>query len=485
MLKAKTVPADFAPRIRTYTAEPTGVRFHADRKSFVRGIMGPIGSGKSVMCVQEIVNLAANQRPSRDGVRRTRWAIIRNTYPELLSTTIKTWVEWIPESVCPIVYGAPITGRFQRAMADGTYMDCEVLFLALDRPKDVKKMLSLEITGAWINEASELDRKIVDTTTSRVGRYPPKMDGGPTWSGVIMDTNPPDSDHWWYRFAEEECPKGWRFFRQPGALIELDGAYIPNAAAENVEHQPLGMEYWLRQASGKPVDWVRVMLMGEYGTVMDGKPIYAGDWNDARHVADVKILERHAVFVGWDWGLTPAAIIAQVSPHGRLCVMDEVIGDNIGVKQFAEGHVIPLLRSKYRDCSVTHIGDPAGRQRAQTDERSVFEVLASIGIHCQPAPSNSAVARWEAVRHFLAQLRDGVPAFALSPRCKMLRKGFNGGYRFRRMQVSGTARFADVADKNSYSHPHDALQYICLHLRGMAAKPTVTGLSPVAPAAWA
>ena len=68
MLKAKTVPADFAPRIRTYTAEPTGVRFHADRTSFVRGIMGPIGSGKSVMCVQEIVNLAANQRPSGDGV---------------------------------------------------------------------------------------------------------------------------------------------------------------------------------------------------------------------------------------------------------------------------------------------------------------------------------------------------------------------------------------------------------------------------------
>jgi len=474
---------------RIYNAEPTGVEFHADGDSFVRGVMGPIGSGKSVMCVQEIIHRAAIQRPDATKTRKTRWAIIRNTYPELISTTIKTWADWLPESVCPITYAAPINGRFRQHLGDGTKIDCEVLFLALDLPKDVKKLLSLELTGAWVNEARELDKSIIDTVTSRVGRYPAKMDGGPSWSGVLLDTNPPDSDHWWYALAEEDRPEGWRFFRQPGAVIKLDdGKYVENAAAENVSNQPLGHQYWMRQLAGKDGEWIKVYMMGEYGSVMDGKPIYAGSWSDALHVCDVNLIERHGIFVGWDWGLTPAAIIGQVSPRGRLQIIDEVIGDNIGVRQFAEGHVLPLLRGKYKGCTATHIGDPAGRQRAQTDERSVFEELLSLGIRCTPASNNSALARWESVRYFLSQMRDGKPAFALSPNCKVLRKGFNGGYRFRRMQISGAERYADVADKNRFSHPHDALQYLCLNLREMSDPRSDRAASASAsppPAAWA
>ena len=34
-----------------------------------------------------------------------------------------------------------------------------------------------------------------------------------------------------------------------------------------------------------------------------------------------------------------------------------------------------------------------------------------------------------------------------------------GGYHRRRMQVAGPERFSDKAEKNEYSHIHDALQY--------------------------
>ena len=73
----------------------------------------------------------------------------------------------------------------------------EVLFLALDRPDDIEKLLSLELTGVWINEAREVAKAIVDGATMRVGRFPSMKDGGPTWYGVIADTNAPDEDHWW------------------------------------------------------------------------------------------------------------------------------------------------------------------------------------------------------------------------------------------------------------------------------------------------
>lgn len=468
--------------LREYFAEPTPALFHAD-DSFVRGIMGPIGSGKSVACVIEIISRAMRQRPNSDGARRTRWAVIRNTYPELTSTTIKTWMDWLPVSQCPIVYSAPITGKFNAPISDGTRIECEVLFLALDRPQDIKKLLSLELTGAWINEAREMEKLIIDTVTSRVGRFPSKIDGGPSWSGVILDTNPPDDDHWWYQLAEEYRPQNWKFWRQPGALIDRgNGDYIINASAENLENQPLGADYWLRQIGGKTKEWIRVYLMGQYGTVMSGKPIYAGSWSDSLHVADVKSLIRHEIICGWDWGLTPACVIAQVTPRGRIIVTDEVIGEDTGVRQFAENAVIPLLQTKYRDCPQTHIGDPAGNQRSQADEKTVFEELRLLGIHCRSAPNNSPLARWEAVRYYLGRMIDGKPAFALSPACKVLRKGFNGGYKFRQMQVSGEARYSEQADKNRFSHPHDALGYLALHLREPSKRPAqrvVTNEFPV------
>jgi hypothetical protein len=39
-------------------------------------------------------------------------------------------------------------------------------------------------------------------------------------------------------------------------------------------------------------------------------------------------------------------------------------------------------------------------------------------------------------------------------------KGFISGYHYRRMQVSGESRYDEKPNKNRYSHPHDALQYL-------------------------
>ena len=43
-------------------------------KSFVRGLMGPVGSGKSYGCAAEIMLKAVQQKPSpRDGIRYSRF----------------------------------------------------------------------------------------------------------------------------------------------------------------------------------------------------------------------------------------------------------------------------------------------------------------------------------------------------------------------------------------------------------------------------
>ena len=113
-------------------------------------------------------------------------------------------------------------------------------------------------------------------------------------------------------------------------------------------------------------------------------------------------------------------------------------------------------------------GDPAGNQKAQTDEKTCFQEVRNAGLQIR-APgdkSNSFPARRGAVAWFLSKLTGGQPAMLLDPCCSVLRKGFNGGYKYRRIQVTGEERYTEEPAKNKYSHPHDALQYACLGTRG-------------------
>lgn len=128
------------------------VEFHAD-DHFVKGIMGCFASGKSVGMDWDVFLRCKTMTKMKDGVRRSRWALIRNTKEQLKDTTIRTWLDWFPDGV---------TGNF--SVSDMTYhlkyqdIEAEILFRALDRPEDIRKLLSMELTGAFINEA---DRKSV------------------------------------------------------------------------------------------------------------------------------------------------------------------------------------------------------------------------------------------------------------------------------------------------------------------------------------
>lgn len=455
-----------------YIAEATPAKFHA-RDTFVRGLMGPYGSGKSCACTMEILSRIQRQEPDGNRVRKSRWAIVRNSYPELKSTTLNTWQDWVVEGVIAnTTMTAPITSKVAFPMGDGTRVEAEVLFMPLDKEGDEKKLLSLELTGAWVNEAREISYSVIQALTGRVGRYPPMKDGvGPTWSGIIMDTNPCDDDHWWYNLAEVERPELYEFFKQPGALIRdpRTGLYRHNPLAENVQNHKLGYEYWERMVPGKKPEWLKVYVEGQYGTVYDGRPVYA-EYNDILHTSaePLEPMRGRTIILGFDFGLTPACVFVQETPRGQLMVLDELYVEDLGIRSFLEQVVKPHINEHYQGIPIIPFGDPAGAQRMATDERTCFDIMAECGMPCEPAPgNNSPVLRQEAVSYYMTRMVDGKPAFMLSPKCSILRKGFNGGYRFRRIAIAGTAesRFKDAPEKNRFSHPHDALQYAALGVK--------------------
>jgi len=442
---------------------------------FFRGLRGPVGSGKSVCCCVEIFRRALQQQKAEDGVRHSRWAIIRNTNPQLKTTTIKTWLDWFPEEDWgKFLWSVPYTHHIKRAD-----IDLEVIFLALDRPEDVKKLLSLELTGIWINEAREIPKSIIDACTMRVGRFPSMKDGGCTWTGVIADTNAPEEDHWWPimsgevpipdHIPKEEArmlvkPDNWEFYTQPAGMTEekdQDGNvtdYIPNESAENTNN--MRKDYYPNIVRGKTKSWIDVYVMNKLGTIKDGKPVYPMFVSDT-HIAkeEIPVASGVPVYIGVDFGLTPAAVIGQ-KVRGRWLILQEIVAFDMGIVRFSEV-LRQEIASRYGDCEINIIGDPAGDFRAQTDESTPFQILRGCGLNARPAQSNDVSLRLESVNAPLNRMIEGASGFLVDPRCRTLIKGFEGGYQYKRMQVSGE-RFDDKPEKNHFSHIHDALQYLMM-----------------------
>lgn len=429
---------------------PTTAKFHADT-TFVRALMGPIGSGKSVACIIEMWMKSFQQAPDENGVRKTRWLVARNTYRELIDTTIQTFFDWFPESM----------GTFKKMdmkfianipLPDGTSAHTEFFFRAMDKPDDVKKLLSLELTGGFINEAREVPKQILDMLIGRLGRYPRKINGkgGPTWHGLIMDTNPPDSDHWWYKLFEVDRPKSYKLFKQPSGL---------SSQAENRANLPAN--YYTNMQDGKDKEWINVYVHGQYGFVQDGKPCYP-EYKDDVHATDeaFNIPENALIYIGIDFGLTPAAVFAYKTPSHRWLIIDELIGDDIGAKNF--GMLLnQKINHEYHGHDFEIYADPAGDQRAQTDEITPFQIMAAQGVVAWPTYTNDPIIRREAVAATLTRMDfAGNTGFIIGPKAPMIRKAMAGGYKYKRMAVTGQARFMDKPDKNRYSHIADALQYL-------------------------
>lgn len=477
----------------TYNATDTAYEFHTD-DSFVRGLFGPIGCGKSVAACLEPLLRGIQQAPGYDGIRRTRWAIIRNTYPELKSTTIKTWLSWYPEEKFgKIKWDSPIT-----QIIKFNDVEIEIFFLAMDSEKDIQKLMSLELTGAYINEAQFINKQIFKTARQRVNRYPSKKDGGGiTWTGIVFDTNPPDTDHWLYKMFEENVPENYRLFKYDSPLIKLDGIpkddSIANAISLNgtvyvnnfdvdyreIQNDP---DYWLNLVLGSTDEEIKVNLMGQYGVVISGKPVHP-TYNDMLHYTDKVLPANPHIELGlaWDFGLTPACAIIQLSAHGQLQCIDELWSEDMDLRDFASNVVVPHLDRYYKWWRENYmsVNDPAGSVGAQTDGKACEDILFECGIKSYSASTNNnPTPRRDGLKWFLGRMTGGKPAFIVSSKCKMIRKGLMGNFQYARMKSGGDERYHEKPLKNIYSHICEALEYGAMQYASVNKKPMPNSAKP-------
>ncbi|MGN6596090.1 hypothetical protein [Sphingopyxis terrae] len=461
--------------------------------AFITGIMGPVGGGKTVAGIARCFRLAHAQRPVWDEgrrcyVKRCRIAAVRDTYPNLDRTLIKTWHQWVPKEIGKWSGEAPRTHNFTinvgRPGQRGFHqIDMEMIFTAIGDHSVEDVLRGFELTGLWGNEWDLLPPDLLEFGVGRVGRYPAEVQGGCSLAQIWGDFNAPDEDnHMYSLFVDKKIDpelaaaiaeetggdqKLIEFFEQPGGL---------DPGAENLHNLKGGRNYYIKQAALMSPDKKRRMVDNKFGAVRDGMPVYP-EFSNSRHVTDPDIqpIKGVALRIGMDAGLTPAAVIAQRNQLGQTIVLAELAtfleeDDQlaaVGPTAFGEA-LADMLASRFPGFPVEFAAvDPAATKGVDGtgNELSWLQTAAKVSklkIRPAPVPNNDLTIRLEAVRRPLTKILEGDrPALVISPACKILRRGFNSGYKYRRTMIAGKeGRYDNKPVKNQFSHVHDALQYL-------------------------
>ncbi len=441
--------------IRFRPPGPVCARFIAERSS-LKCIMGPMGSGKTVGCLFNLVQLACLQRPSpRDGVRYSRWAVIRDTYRQIQMNVLPSWHAWFPQSVGEWRAKEPPSHTVTIDLGEGKPpVHMEMIFIAVNEHNDIERIAKgLELTGAYMNEADTLDEDVFPWFDGRTGRYPGTVDGGASWSGTIMDCNGLSVDSWVYRQFVEDPTLGSRFYRQPGGR---------EPEAENLENLPKGYYDRLAQNNRHRPWWVRRNVDNLFGARRDGKPVYELEFNELVHVSrgELEYLPSQVIHIGADAGRQPAAVLLQRDAWGQIRALRELVIGGAGATVFGR-RLADFLHENFPEAECVGWGDPSGADPTESSEVSWLEIMEEItGFPWMPAPfpGNNSVMRREALAVELTTMIEGRPMFLIDPRCKMLRRGLNDGYRYLRIK-GASDRYSETIDKNEYSHVVEGCQY--------------------------
>ena len=447
-----------------YTPPPTVRDFigkFAPENLFYNWIVGPVGSGKTTGILFKLVYMAQMQEKSpRDGIRRSRAVVVRNTFPQLRDTTIPSFNYWFKDGQA----GTWLATKNIFIIKFGD-VECEVLFRALDTADDVARVLSLEVTFAVLDEFVQIKKEIVEALAARCGRYPPQIDGGATNWGMWGSSNTGDEDSWWYKYLIDqesgELPNNVNLFIQPSGF---------SPEAENTDNLPGKRKYYTNLKEGKSDEWVKQFIEVEWGHSLDGQPVFPM-FNKNIHIAknSLKPNPNLPLVVGFDPGIGGSAlIIGQEDLNGRLLIYDELVQRDMGARRIIDERLKPLLRSKYPNYKIIIAPDPAAANRAQSDEKTVIDEFRKH-FEVQFDTNNTLTPRLEAMEYYLTRLTDVGAALTVDPGCRILIRALSGGYRY---AISTKGQTAASPDKNEYSHPADAAMYLAKHFKRIGDRVT-------------
>ena len=404
--------------------------------------VGGMGSGKSVaLCLLCILN--ATRDPGGFSL------VGRLNYPALINSTMRIFLELVPEKY----------GEFQPTAKTFRFINGhEVLFHHLDisDPKVAGPIKSMNLSAAFIDEATEISQDIYLLVDGRVRRKTPSL------NMVRLASNP--AGHDWV----------WRMYFDPNRKSAWQNYYGINCKMEDNTH--LAADYVANAKSAWPEDWVQRYV---YGTFADFSDLIYKEFTESTHVWDSR--QQHDIFGGLndppaDWPVIIgidigsdtehdpwAIVLISVAPDGRLYQFDEIYGNG-------------LLIANIADQLFTKLG-ARGRPDVAYDyaQRQCAMELAECGIVGQPAikevdPGIFKTAQYmhidDRLLHPFKPDLKGSPRYFVANRCERTIDELSG-YKWAK------DRSGNPTGKPAHEHSHSpsAIRYAIHTFRPLPEKP--------------
>lgn len=491
-----------------YMPGPVAERMYWSNATIV-GIQGPVGSGKTTTLLRSRFRRAVQMpRSVIDGLRRYRLLAVRETYRQLWSTTIPSYLEVfpkIPGSTWSGGRGDPVRHLIPFQDEAGLVL-FETLFMAFgDNPID--SLRGMQTTDMWLNEADTCPQEILGVGIGRIGRFPgaAHLEGyGPEfarYSQLVADFNAPDEENYTYRLFHDEAARNElaaqlsRSLPEGAPPLRIDFFNQPGFGEPGLENTgKLEPGYYERQILANKLigrgDLNERLVFNKVTYLRAGEPVFKREFNRRLHVAEGTLAPEPGVGlrIGLDQGFKGAAIIAQFLPpfHWRILAELHFPQERVMAAEFGR-RLADLLARRFPGYRIeAGWGDMAGEQGASqgADENATWNRLvgkaAGFRVRPQKIGTNRIQPRLEAVRAPLEFVHGGQPGLLIDPSCRFLIRGFEARYVWTdEVDASGDKR--KVPDKSlTEANVMDALQYLLL------SEHRVNGLSPISfPAAKA
>lgn len=445
---------------------------YAQSDKQVRGMIGPLGSGKTTTMLVTEVFCAIRAPRCVDDVRRYRVLCTRDSYRQLYKTAIPSWQDYFPPTI-----GQWSGGQDRPAQHDLKFVDeygpveFSVEFAAIPDGSIRDWLDGYQVTSIIMNAINSHPREVYDFGMQRINRYPARkrlMPGFVNDAHIGFDMNKEDVDHWCY----EEFILG--FEKEFMQILDFPSGLDP--AAENAQNLP--EDYYkniIRGLKSKP--WmIEILVKNKWGASRAGQPVYP-EYEDAKHLArgedghpkDIEADPGLELCIGLDAGTStggrPSAVFFQVASPYQVRVIDEVYLGRCGPNRFGDAVLAKLDEPHLREAAhdLRAWCDPSAfyGHDDESDEDTWLDIIeGKLDVDIDEPESNELEGfRLETIRACLNGHEGGQWMLVLSQRCRMLRRGFNSGYRYKRHERRGEVREEPKPEKTDESHPHDALQH--------------------------
>ena len=413
-------------------------------------VVGPVGSAKTTACIFRLLMAAARQAPGKGGIRRTRFVISRTTFQQLKMTVLRDIEYWLG----PLIRWRPSDSMI---LIDQPPIYSEWYLVPLETTLDQRRLLSLQLSGAWFNEGREIPGELIYAAAGRIPRYPPATEEGVTWPFILIDSNPGEIGGDLYKMCERARNAHDMLYIHQGSGVGPD--------ADWKHFLPDG--YYERLMEHASPDWIDVHVHGRWGRDRSGAGVFTRTYEpDVHERTGLEVDQTRPLVIGLDPGRQPGAVLTQVQRDGTLYVLREAHAENCDLRTFLTTYVKPWT-SLAPLVNAVIVMDPAGRAKVSTANESPFTVARQLGFDVVLAETNDIGVRIAAVDRLLVMRgARGAPMIVVdAAQCRVLSEGLRGAYRFRVKKDGAT-----FDEKPLKIHPTsdviDALQYVAMTIGG-------------------